>query len=176
VSTPQTIPPRAQRLHAVWQKLPATPMTESEFHAAITAALDRGVGAEADTTAFAFLLTSSDAVKVRGLDDGTLRYSASDTFPQHARNDVGSAAFDAQTRELAQEQEAQHDRDAEAAFASSPQRRQREELLALIDARIDERILELRRLAASAETAQARSRRREQVEQDLRAATNGGAA
>jgi hypothetical protein len=172
------VPARAQRIYAVWSKLDDAPLNEVEFLAAILRALKRGPGAEADVSAMKFLLTSSGAVTVGSDEFGATTYRRSASFPEHPRNDIGSAAYDQQNRELAQEQEAQHDRDAEAAFKGSPQARQRAELLALIDARIDERILELRRLAASAETAQARSLRRQQVGEGLRAATtqNGDAA
>jgi hypothetical protein len=185
MSTTQ-VPARAQSQYTVWQKLPTSPMTEAEFDAAIMAALGRGVGSEADRDAMRFLLVSSDSVKARRFEDGVMRYKRAETFPQHPRNDIGSRAFDQQTKELAQEQERQHDRDAAAAFKNSPQNRQRQEMIALIDSRIDERLVELRALTAelralrdelhalagSAETTQARRKR---VEEGLQAATNGGA-
>jgi hypothetical protein len=127
VST-QQIPARAQRLYALWSRLPSDAMTEAKFHAAILAALDRGPGSEADASAFVFLLTSSEAVTVSRGDDGQPSYLRAPAFPDHPPNGPGTLAFDRQLADLAREEQEQHDRVAAEVEANAPINRQREQL------------------------------------------------
>jgi hypothetical protein len=159
----QQVPARAQRLYSLWRKLSDAPMTEAKFHAAILSALDRGPGSEADASAFAFLLTSSAAVTVGRGDDGQPSYLRAPEFPEHPPNGPGTAALDRQLAEIAAEEQRQHDRVAEEVVRNSPQQRQRAELIALIDARIDAKVEELRRSGDSAAIARAREMLRRQT-------------
>jgi hypothetical protein len=167
----QTIPPRAQRLYSIFAKLPAAPMTEAEFDSAVKTALNRGVGAEVDVSAMRFLLTSSGAVTATTNGSGETVYTKAAAFPEHAPVEPGSAAFDQQNRELAQDEERQRDLDAEEAFRNSPQNRQRAELIALIDERIDARLPALKRK----EIAQAEARGRLQGRVESRRTTGDAA-
>jgi hypothetical protein len=143
----QQIPARAQRLYALWGKLPDHPLTESEFLAAIARALDRGPGAEADVSAFRHALCGSQAVIATRNGDGGITYQKAPEFPTWPENGPGSPAYDAQLRELAEEEQRQHDRVAAEALRNSPQNQQREEL----DAHIRQVVREELREAIRAE-------------------------
>jgi hypothetical protein len=156
------VPARAQRLFAIWRQLDAAPMTEAKFHAAILAALDRGPGSEADASAFAFLLTSSEAVTVSRGDDGQPSYLRAPDFPEHPPNGPGTDAFDRQLREASEREQEEHDRVAAEVQRNAPQSRERAALVALIDSRIDARLHELRRAADGAAITRARELLRRQ--------------
>lgn len=142
----QQVPARAQRLHWLWSRLGADPMSEDAFIEAIMTALDRGVGAEADASAWRHQLVGSGAFIATQDPDGRITYRKAETFPTLPPVGPGTPAFDQQSAELAAEEQAAHDRDTEEAWRNSPQRRQAEELDAhirqvaneVIDARIDE--------------------------------------
>jgi hypothetical protein len=157
----QQVPARAQRLFSIWSRLSADPMSEDEFLAAITRALDRGPGAEADVSAFRHSLVGCGSVTARRGEDGSLSYEKAETFPTWPENNgPGSASYDQQTAELAAEQERQFDRAAAEVERNAPQNRQREELDAhirkVVDERIDARLAELRRASDGAALTRAR--------------------
>src|SRR5262249_11817152 len=158
---------RAQRLYAIWGKLPDTPLTEADFLTAILRALDRGPGHEADASALAYLLTSSEAVRASRNGSGELVYTKAETFPSWPEYTIGTPTYDTQPRELAEEQQRQFDREAEEAFRNSPQNRQREEMVALVrqvaNEVIDARIAELRRTFETKAVTEARRHLREGV-------------
>ena len=145
------VPQRAQRLYAVWSALPDGPLTERQLEEAILRILHRP-GAQADASAYLAMLTDSRAVVAT---NGTFQKATE--FPKVPEPaGPGTQEYDRQTALMAARQEEEFDRSAEEAFRNSPQNTARIELIALIDARIDERILELRRLADSAAIRTAR--------------------
>jgi hypothetical protein len=179
------VPARAQHLYAVWQKLPAEPMAQPEFDQSILRAMGRsGPGHEANVDALRFLLTSSDAVKVRRFEDGVLRYKRSDRFPEHPPTGPGTAAWDQQNREQAAREREDADRASAAVERNAPQLRQRQEwdqhfrALALEVFRAEmPQMLRQHDREVEQQRAEGRSRRRQQVEDGWRAATaqNGDA-
>jgi hypothetical protein len=80
VST-QQIPARVQRLFSIYSKLGDDPMTEQEFLAAITRALDRGPGAEADVSAYRHLLVAAEAVRATRNGSGAIVYQKAAVSP-----------------------------------------------------------------------------------------------
>jgi hypothetical protein len=149
------VPPRAQRLFALWSRLPGDAMSEAELDAAILRMLE-GPGRQADASAYRTSLVLSGAMTARRFDDGTLRFKKAAEFPTWPANGPGTAAYDAQLRELAAEEERQRNRADEEVRRNSPQNREREALVALIDERIDAKVAELRRAAESAAVKRAR--------------------
>jgi hypothetical protein len=91
---------------------------------------------------------------------GVIRYRKSESFPTWPENGPGTAAFDQQNKEMAEEEERQRDRADAEVLRNSPQNRQREELVALIrqvaDERIDARIDDLRRTFENSAVTRAR--------------------
>jgi hypothetical protein len=142
-------------------------MTESALEEAVLQMLD-GPGRQADASAYRTSLVLSGAVMARRGDDGTLRFKKAAEFPTWPENGPGSAAFDQQNREMAEEQERQHDLAAAEALRNSPQNRQREEWDAHIrqvaDERIDARLDEVRRTYESASLTEARRLLKESTE------------
>jgi hypothetical protein len=127
--TTQQIPQRAARLYAIWGKLPDTPLSEDELHAAILKALNRsGPGHEADCSAFRHLLVGCEAVAATRDAAGEVTYQKAPEFPTWPENGPGTASYDAHLRELAEEEQAVHDRAAAEVLGNSPQNRQRQEL------------------------------------------------
>jgi hypothetical protein len=127
VST-QQVPQRAARLHQLWSRLPDSPLTEDELEAAILKVLDRP-GAEADASAYKSMLLHAQAVVTTRDEDSVIRCRRSESFPTWDEEvGPGSAAWDWQLDELAEEEKRQHDATAEEALKNSPQSRQRIEL------------------------------------------------
>jgi hypothetical protein len=139
------VPPRAQRLYALWTRLPDTPLTEAALESEILRLLD-GTGREADASALKHLLCGAQAV-ICTRDESGVRFTKADEFPiwEHDTG-PGSRSWDEHLRELSEQQQADDDRVAAEVAANAPQNRQRAELDAhvravvgeVIDARIDE--------------------------------------
>jgi hypothetical protein len=131
VSTQPQVPARAQRLYGLWSKLSEAPMTEREFLAEILKALDRGVGAEADASAYRHLLVGAEAVIATRNGSGEVVYTKAPEFPSWPENGPGTAAYDAQLKEMAAREQGEFDRAAEEVRRNSPANRHREELVGL---------------------------------------------
>jgi hypothetical protein len=133
------VPARAQRLFAIWQRLPNAAMSESEFEAAILKLLDRP-GAEADASAYMSTLRHAEAVTATNADGGIV-FRKSAEFPEWPDQvGPGSAAFDAQTAELADAERVRLDAVDEEAWRNSPQAQQRSELQTFIRTTVREAI------------------------------------
>jgi len=137
------VPARAGRLHELWRRLPTDPLTERELEAALVRLLDRPA-AEADASAYMEMLLTAEAVKATG-QQGRVVYVRSKEFPVfEEQTGPGSASYDAELRQMAAREQEQHDRNAEEVRRNSPANRQREELVALVNSLIDQRLGELR--------------------------------
>jgi hypothetical protein len=165
VST-QTLSSAAARLHAIWSTLPSGTLTEPQFLAAITTALNRpGPGHEADVSAIRHALVGSQAVITTGNGPG-LTCTRAESFPEWrdpTSLGPGSPEFDRQTDELRAAERVVADRATEETFLTSPQNRERAAMIALIDERIERRLGELRRAADGAAVTRARELLRRQT-------------
>jgi hypothetical protein len=126
--TAQQVPQRAQRLYSLWRQLPDTPLTEEAFINAILKALDHGPGQEADASAYRHSLVGCEAVRAAANGSGEVVYQRMPEFPTWPENGPGTPAYDQQIREMAQEEQAAHDRAAAEVERNSPQNQARLEL------------------------------------------------
>jgi hypothetical protein len=165
-----SIPHRAARLHQLWQRLPAHPLSERQLEEAILHWLDRP-GAQADAAAYRHMLCGSQAVIATTNGNGGITYQKAPEFPVWPDNGPGSDAYNRQLAEMAQHEQEQHDRVSAEVERNAPQNRQREELDArirevsgeVIDARIDE----LRRTFESRAVTRARQLLRDEQTEDV---------
>jgi hypothetical protein len=121
------VPPRAQPLYRLWERLPADPMSEREFASVLLKVLDRGPAGEADATAYMSTLCHAEAV-VATRSNGGIVYRKSDTFPEWPETGPGTRSWDRHLQELAEQEQADHDRVSAEVERNAPINRQRQEL------------------------------------------------
>jgi hypothetical protein len=101
--TTTQVPARAQRLYALWEQLPTTPLDEGELEHVILRTLD-GSGREADASGLSYLLVSSGAVIAVGDEAGRVTYTKADEFPEHPENGIGSDVHNAYLADRSREE------------------------------------------------------------------------
>src|ERR1700683_1696945 len=134
---------QAHYLRRIWAQLPVEALEERAFERAI---LKGGGGYEHDhagASAIRIGLTLAEAVTVRADDNGRRLYQRADEFPEWPDNGPGSEAFNRQLAAGARIEHEMLDSARRSAFEGSPVKRERDELVALIDERIDKRIREV---------------------------------
>lgn len=137
-----TVMGRANPLKRLWVRLPAGPLEERELDEQILLITGHSEGDFAWAGAMRAALVTARAVTVRRTDAGRLEYVRGE-WTDWPENGPGSPGFNAELARRAAEHEAMLKREDEARareLADSPAGRQRQEILDLIDGRIDERV------------------------------------
>jgi hypothetical protein len=134
--------PNARRLYDIWVKLPDDPLAERELHKRI---LEAGNYDPSDDAAASLIRKSLFFVgALRVVMEGSLRkWQPAERFVSWKPVAFGSEAHNAQQREESERRHAERDRATAAAIERSEPTRQRREMVALIDERIDARLAAL---------------------------------
>jgi hypothetical protein len=135
---------RPNPLRRLWARLPTGPLEERELDDQILLITGR-VGDYAWAGAMRSALVSARAVTATRREDGRLEYMRGE-WTGWPENGPGSPGFNAELARRAAEHEAMLRLDDEARereLANSPAGRQRQDILDLIDSRIDERVTAL---------------------------------
>lgn len=122
-----------QRLRAVWQELPTTPFDEDELFAAIRRVTGAHPGDNATPSAIRAYLFGIEVLKVRRTETGS-EYVRVPEWPDLSDRGPGSATLNKHLEEAAQAERKRFEQADRLAREASPQRRERDELVALIRA------------------------------------------
>ncbi|HZO77794.1 MAG TPA: hypothetical protein VFB39_07095 [Solirubrobacteraceae bacterium] len=141
---------QARWLRRLWASIPSGPLGERELDEAIIEASGRHEGDYAWASAIRATLTSARAVSVRpGRGPREFVYERAEAFPEsHGDTGPGSPSYNDQLRRQHEEWEREmrdQDKRSAQALLESPFGRQRREIIALVDQRVDERVEELLR-------------------------------